>query len=153
MEQEESQPHVSFFDGMYTYGSFSNTLSKDFLLLVAHVEQWTDTYAACLVSLISLYTYKTYTCSCIEAYETVLQRLRRLLAWRLYCLLILASCEVRGSFFRLCCLETELGYALGHIFAASFVLLLLTFHSLLRALSMSSLQISPHLTLFAYHRS
>lgn len=138
---------------MHTYYSFSTTLTKD-LILLAHMEQWKDKDAASLGSLIHLYAYKMYTHNCIDwekLVKCVLQRLRSLLAWWLYCLLTLVSYEVRVYFFRLCCLEMEPGYALGHIFAASFVLLLLTFPSLLRALFMDSVKISPHLTLFAYH--
>lgn len=70
-----------------------------------------------------------------------------ILGW-IYCLLILVSGEIRGCFFRLCCLETEPGYTPGHIFAVSFVLLFLTFHSVLRALFMGSSKIFPYLTFF-----
>lgn len=53
-------------------------------------------------------------------------------------LLMCVSCEVKGWFFRLCCLETEPGYSWSYFYS---------FFS--EALFMVSWNISPHLTLFA----
>lgn len=50
-QQEKSQACVSFSDGMHTYCSFSNTLTKDFLPLLAHVDQLKYMDAASLASL------------------------------------------------------------------------------------------------------